>query len=208
MRFECPHCHSQHEAPEPNPGQGVQCPNCFRVSVPISLAQQIVQSKAVVLPPLPSHDSPALPVSRPQVLPRGIKAIGWIGVIVGGWIFIVGGALLASGFPDRTRLVELDKILHIFSLGAWTIGGLWAISSAGLLQRRTWGRKASILVLGLIFAGSALYLVSASWAMSSWFPGFIKLFLCVPVLLGTAAVGTPVWLGIRYLRKPSIRKLF
>ena len=150
-----------------------------------------------------SPDRPA--ALSPSRLPSLAKVIAVIGVVGGGWNVLVGSvAFLAE--PQPGGLLSSTEV-QVFLRLLVPVCGLWVLASVGLLLRREWGGKGSIVVFWLLF-GSGLAWTGLSCAKrlsgGTTATGAVTVMVVVAVTQ-IAVTGAVAFLATRYFLKSSVR---
>ena len=107
-------------------------------------------------PPAPAdrRPAPAPPLGGSRIDRRLATLARW--TLPAYWVALAIGTHLpgfALGVPNRTRLFELDKALHVLAFGGLTALIFLALPRSGRPAWRAWGRAAAALALGVTYAG-------------------------------------------------------
>lgn len=148
MNLACPHCRHEQDVADPKPGQGVQCPACFKVFVPFPNPPQ------APIPPAASPLPPPLP--PPCAMPANADAEHLR--LLRTFHFVVGGIL--GAFSCLAMIHITLGIVMIASPEAFDGRGNgqppffgWLFLVAGLMALLVGWTIATLMFLGGKFLG-------------------------------------------------------
>lgn len=161
MKVYCPHCHLEQDVPQPKPGQGVQCPGCFRVSVPCAATE--------VTAPANQADSPCSkpPQSEKSTQCSARKTASMVATVMG--VCSVISAAILGPMPGWINSLTYAFFLSVLLGGLLAYGfGIGAIVLAVRAVKRA-GSQASFRVrMGGILGFVGIVTYSLTWGGICW----------------------------------------
>lgn len=148
-----------------------------------------------------------------EKLPAGIKVIGIIGCLAGGWNTMMG--ILASFMalsaeipadPNQMTLTQMPAMKIFFPVVA-IIAFIILISSIGLLRRKAWGRYAVLTTTVFVVLGFIAYLVSSMIQMQAN-ESIPFIAILIPIIIACVMIGVPSAFIVWYLNKKTIREIY
>lgn len=148
--------------------------------------------------------------SRKPPLPRGVRIIGWTGLLAGGLGLLGSAAVLAWGLPPLAKGFIGTLSIAPPAVGCGLISSLSILASVGLLLGREWGRKATVVSLWLWLLGIA----AGAGVVTTLVRGFLPpgalptVLVCVASLPGVTVVMGVLMYAKAYLGSREVRRVF